>query len=74
MDTATKVTRDDRVPNPSSPRPPAKTVGRIEVPTAAPVKISAAPLVTIGNTTEKVFSGKNLWRNTFTSTAVIFTF
>ena len=40
------------LPIPRSPRPPAITVGKIEVPAMAPEKIRAAPLVTIGNTTK----------------------
>ena len=43
---------DVTLPSPRIPRPPARTVGTIEVPAIAPVKIRAAPVVTIGNTTE----------------------
>ena len=40
-------------PIPRSPSPDAMVaVGKIEVPEAAAVKIKAAPLVTIGNTTK----------------------
>ena len=40
-------------PIPRSPSPDAMAaVGKIEVPEAAAVKIKAAPLVTIGNTTK----------------------
>ena len=53
------------------------TVGTTEVPATAAVKIRAAPVVTIGNTTENAFLRiKKLWDHLshFTSTAVIFTF
>ena len=43
------------LPSPRIPRPPAMTVGTIEVPATAPVKMRAAPVVTIGNTTENLF-------------------
>ena len=52
------------IPIPRTPRTPAATVGKIEVPTAAPAQISAAPLVTIGKIT-KIFTFKNMNINKF---------
>ena len=48
-------TESSTLPSPRIPRPPAMTVGTIEVPAIAPVNIRAAPVVTIGNTTENAF-------------------